>query len=731
MRNRTRVVITVAALAFVAGPLTTARAQHLADSAAAKLANGCQKAMLQAGPSFAAKKLSRLDKCVDGILACVQTKPANDPCRGKTADKCVKAFAGIAGDEAKLVAAIQRKCGDVASADLFDPAGIDENQLVGPCAGFQTTLADIGDVATCVARQHECRVDELFDVEEPRSRELLSTVGVSLAPSTCLVDRGGTGAAAGTPDVGKNVDSCAAAIKKAARKLATARLKSLSKCVQTAFSCVQLKQEDPACFTKATTTCSKLRTSIDKATAKLAPAVDKRCAATVVPFATIADAAGLNLDALATECAAFGVPALTTIADYETCVVAQHSCHAEELLRFQAPRAAALLASAGQGFSTSCPTPTATPGPTATDTVTPSPTDSPTPSDTPTETASETPTESPTPTVTASETETPTPTVTESATPTITESPTPTETATLTATPTETATDTPTPTETVTPTETPTETETPTPTETETPTETPTPTETETPTPTPTATPHDYTALALACYDFESGSFTASSCGSGNTLTNNGATADTVEFQSGSQSAAFDSTMEQYLSCTTGNCPGIDLTGPTQQISITCWARRKAPTDGNFAGIFSHETDTDGGWAFFKTAGDTFSAGLLPDGDCSQTGTYVTVEPSDVLADDTWYHLAMTSDNTTLKAFVNAGIPASTPYSSGICGSAAEITIGAKADTPAKDFFDGDLDECAIFDFGLTDQQVCDICRFGLDGTHADRGALCNDCTGS
>ena len=96
-----------------------------------------------------------------------------------------------------------------------------------------------------------------------------------------------------------------------------------------------------------------------------------------------------------------------------------------------------------------------------------------------------------TPTPTPTETLTPTPTPTETPTPTVTETPGASLTPTPTSTETPGASPTPTPTVTETPTETPTQTptSTPTPTQTETPTQTPTSTPTETPTPTVTETP--------------------------------------------------------------------------------------------------------------------------------------------------------------------------------------------------------------------------------------------------
>jgi hypothetical protein len=247
-------------------------------------------------------------------------------------------------------------------------------------------------------------------------------------------------------------------------------------------------------------------------------------------------------------------------------------------------------------------------------------------------------------------------------------------------------------------------------------------------TPTATATPHDYRPLAVACYDFESGGIGDDSCGS-NTFANNGVTANASDAQWNAASGAFDSSSGQYLSCTTAACPTLNLGGATQQITIMCWAKRTAVTDSVTASIFAHEEDASGSWAFFKNSSDEFEAGLRPDGDC--TDAFTTVSSGVTLAPGDWHHLVMTSDNLDLKVYVDAAAPVSTAYSSGVCAATSDFSIGAKAATPVKDFWDGQLDECAVFPSALTAEQICDVCRFGIDGEHADRAAACNNCTGT
>jgi hypothetical protein len=81
--------------------------------------------------------------------------------------------------------------------------------------------------------------------------------------------------------------------------------------------------------------------NIANAEDKVAPTIDKGCAD--ISFDTLKTADGANIQALATECATLGVPALNTLADYETCLVRHHECLTEDLLRFESPFAEGLL----------------------------------------------------------------------------------------------------------------------------------------------------------------------------------------------------------------------------------------------------------------------------------------------------------------------------------------------------------------------------------------------------
>lgn len=90
---------------------------------------------------------------------------------------------------------------------------------------------------------------------------------------------------------------------------------------------MQLRPGDAPCLTKAQGKCTKARTSLPKAEAKLT--------------------AGLGFDGETSACAGRGVAGLGTVAEVAECMRRQHQCVAERLLGAAVPRARELLVLGG------------------------------------------------------------------------------------------------------------------------------------------------------------------------------------------------------------------------------------------------------------------------------------------------------------------------------------------------------------------------------------------------
>ncbi len=362
-----------------------ANASALPDPGAAKAANKCQATIKKSGAKFATKTLKSLEKCYDALFKCIQTKPGDQKCIDKALVKCGKEVdTKVPKERDKLASSIVRKCESF--ADLGSADGLGFDSIANACStDFGVDLVDVASVAECLRAQHECRAEEMFNVQMPRAGQIADALAVPVRAGTCLENLGGTGDVGDPKGLGKALDKCQKELKKAGAKFVGKKLKSLEKCVDALFKCIQTKPGDQKCVDKATGKCTKeLETNIPKAEAKLASSIDKRCLAI---FAQLGPGDAMNVDGLAPGCQEVGIPDVGTIENYRDCVVRRHECLVDEIFRHEAPRAEALLQDVGHTLETvvcgPTPTPTTTPTPTLTPTPTPTITPSPTPSFTP------------------------------------------------------------------------------------------------------------------------------------------------------------------------------------------------------------------------------------------------------------------------------------------------------------------------------------------------------------
>ncbi len=322
----------------------------LASLATAKAAVVCQRAVVKAGAQLVGKRLGALGGCARRVQRCIQTKPDDPGCLDKAGARCRGAVAGLAGFDAKTAANVRRRCGgSLALGELLAPAGLGFGGLV--CDDETESLDDLID---CLVGEHACRAGSLFEVLQPRAKELMRLPGMNastLDAVVCLPDHGGDGASVGDPaGTGKAVEACASVIVKAGTGFVRKRLARQARCVDALFTCIQLAPGNGACLAKARARCDKDAGTSAAEERKLTRIVAARCGEGVVAYATLRAAHAANLDALADACAALGVAELATLADYQQCVVRADTCRVEGLLRVEAPRVAELMAIVGRPF---------------------------------------------------------------------------------------------------------------------------------------------------------------------------------------------------------------------------------------------------------------------------------------------------------------------------------------------------------------------------------------------
>jgi hypothetical protein len=331
-------------------PGTTPFGGGLASRTAAKAAVACQRAIVKAGAQLVGARLTQLGTCGRAVQRCIQTKPDDPLCLAKAGLKCRGVIEGFARLDVKQGAAIRKRCGGAfALGDVLAPAGLGFSWL-----GCDDDAETLDDLVACVVGEHACRGAGLFEILQPRAKELMRLPGMNAATLdtiVCLPDHGGDGDAVGDPaGTGKAVDACTGAIVKAGTSFVKKRLARMAKCVDGIFSCVQLAPNDGACLAKARTKCDQGQAASAAEERTLTSNVAGRCNESVVAYATLRAASAANLDALVDACAAVGVPDLATLADYQQCVLRADACRVEGVLAVQAPRVSELLAAVGRGF---------------------------------------------------------------------------------------------------------------------------------------------------------------------------------------------------------------------------------------------------------------------------------------------------------------------------------------------------------------------------------------------
>ncbi len=194
-----------------------------------------------------------------------------------------------------------------------------------------------------------------------------------------------------------------------------------------------------------------------------------------------------------------------------------------------------------------------------------------------------------------------------------------------------------------------------------------------------------------------------------NTVTSYSTTNQSVK--EGAAAASFAIANSETLTITDASQTGLDI---TDNITMVAWMR--PATLANDMGIFG-KTDADPNRSYYlyiEKDGPMLKAKL------SSTGTNWT-EPygATTLATDTWYHVALVYNGTDIRLYLNGSLDengANNPisYSNGIYDGSAAFAIGSRGNV--NDFFDGQIDEVAIFNRALAADEIQEIYEKGLNG---------------
>jgi hypothetical protein len=198
-----------------------------------------------------------------------------------------------------------------------------------------------------------------------------------------------------------------------------------------------------------------------------------------------------------------------------------------------------------------------------------------------------------------------------------------------------------------------------------------------------------------------------------NDLTNNNTvTFDAGDKMEGTHSADFESGSSQSLSIADGSQTGLDVTG---DLSICLWVKPESTpgTDRTFVSKYVLTGDQRQ-YVFQVLSTGEIDCVLSPDG----TSGITRATGASTLGTGTWKHIAVVYNGTDIRLYINGVLDsngASNPkaYTGGIFNGSGTFRIGAFGNTPSE-FYDGLMDEVAIFDRELTAAEVNGIYNDGI-----------------
>ncbi|OGL69480.1 hypothetical protein A3D60_04140 [Candidatus Uhrbacteria bacterium RIFCSPHIGHO2_02_FULL_47_29] len=186
--------------------------------------------------------------------------------------------------------------------------------------------------------------------------------------------------------------------------------------------------------------------------------------------------------------------------------------------------------------------------------------------------------------------------------------------------------------------------------------------------------------------------------------------------QEGIASIDFSGPDNRWARCADATCDELDV---LHNATVGCWAYS---TDDTATNQMVNNLAGNGGYRINRLSSNDSAQVGIGDGTDVVSGS----SNANTWLANAWTHVAFTFEDliNTAKIYIN-GEQKSTFSRQDLAGGTGDFYLSY---TYAPQDWQGQIDECFVSNNALTNQQVCEICRFGLDGEESDRGAQCGSC---
>jgi len=157
---------------------------------------------------------------------------------------------------------------------------------------------------------------------------------------------------------------------------------------------------------------------------------------------------------------------------------------------------------------------------------------------------------------------------------------------------------------------------------------------------------------------------------------------------------------------------------PTSQLSVSAWVNNTGAGSGSFPCIISNTSASANNGGFVLTKNSNKWKFYL---DTTGSSGWVIAESNGTVVSNSWQHLCVTWDGSTVIMYLNGQAQTTTASASQIVYNAdTETTIGEYA----ASYFQGKIDEIGVFNTALTQEQVESVYNATTTGKTADLSSL-------
>jgi hypothetical protein len=157
----------------------------------------------------------------------------------------------------------------------------------------------------------------------------------------------------------------------------------------------------------------------------------------------------------------------------------------------------------------------------------------------------------------------------------------------------------------------------------------------------------------------------------------------------------------------------LELNPATGPWSAEAWVKPASLDPGHFRTVFSSMWNSDFGnhvfgWNVYQHVAGVWTLNIFNGGGSS---TFVSDFVHNPLVPNSWYHMVITDDRTTMRFYVNGTLVGSAAHAStrfvpnGATGGGGPTVLGQRSDN-AFDPFDGTIDDVAFYNKALSAQQI-------------------------